>query len=85
MKMNNVEKFPKIVELAYEIIDMHNLIKAQSREIVRLRTIEEEYNAFVESSVKHNSGMMHNLMKVLLTEGVGEQFMKNGKPEDFKG
>lgn len=83
--MNKVEKFPQIVEIAYEIIDMHNLIKAQSREITRLQAIEQEYNTFVEASVKHNSGMMQNMMKVLLTEGVGEQFMKNGKPEDFRG
>ena len=85
MKMNKVEKFPQIVVIAYEIIDMHNLIKAQSREIARLQVIEKEYNTFVEASVKHNSGMMHNMMKVLLTEGVSEQFMKNGKPEDFRG
>lgn len=81
--MNPEKKFPQIVELAYEIIDMHNLIKLQGREIARLQAIEQEYNAFVEASVNHNNGMMHNLMKVLLTDGVSDAFMKNGKAEDF--
>lgn len=73
-----------VVEFAYQIIGMDKTLRAQKAKIDELEQYRKDYFELLNSSIKHNDAMMGNLLKVILTEGVGEQFMKNGKPEDFE-
>jgi hypothetical protein len=71
-----------IVALAWQVIEMQTTIESQRHEIVRLSVIEEEYNQFLDSSLKHNQAMVGNLMGVLLTPGVAEAFCKNATTQE---
>lgn len=61
-----------IVNLAWQIIEMHRTILEQEREIARLERIEKDYNELLDSSLKHGSAIMGNVLKMRMTPGVIE-------------
>lgn len=73
-----------VVEFAWQIIGMDKTLRAQKAKIEELEQYRKEYFELLQSSIKHGDEMMFNLMKVVLTDGVGEAFAKNGKAEDFR-
>lgn len=66
-----------IVDFAYQIIGMQNKIIALEIENERLRKFESDYNDLLDSSMKHNSVMMGNILNLCLTPGVIEACSKN--------
>lgn len=73
-----------VVDMAYEIIAMDQKLWAQEREIERLLKIEQRYDESITANLKHGKAMMGNMLSLLITPGVGEALVKNGKVEDFE-
>ena len=66
-----------IVDFAYQIIEMQNRIVDLEIENERLRKFESDYHYLLDSSMKHNSTMMSNILDLCLTPGVVEACSKN--------
>jgi hypothetical protein len=62
----------KVVDFAWQVIEMQRTIDAQEREITRLMKIEEDYNSLLDSSIEHGRAMMGNVLKLCMTPGVIE-------------
>jgi len=58
-----------VVDFAYQIIDMQERILAQEEELARLRKIEQEYNQFLDSSIKYQNTMQGQVIELLLNDG----------------
>jgi len=58
-----------VVDFAYQIIDMQERILAQEEELARLRKIEQEYNQFLDSSIKYQNTMQGQVIERLLNDG----------------
>jgi hypothetical protein len=59
-----------VVEMARQILDMHNELNELRAENAILREYEAKYHAEVREGVKHGEKMMVNLMDLCLTPGV---------------
>jgi hypothetical protein len=66
-----------IVDFAYQVIEMQNRIVDLEIENERLRKYEFDYNDLLDSSMKHNSAMMCNILNLCMTPGVIEACEKN--------
>jgi hypothetical protein len=62
----------KVVDFAWQVIEMQRTIDAQEREITRFMRIEEDYNKLLDSSMEHGRAMMGNVLKLCMTPGVIE-------------
>lgn len=61
-----------IVDMAYEIIDMHKTIEYLEQEVIHLKQYEKKYLALLDDSMRHSHKTMENLLKLTLTPGVAE-------------
>lgn len=66
-----------VVDLAYQIINMHHKIIVQAAEIERLEKIEKDHRDLLDSSIQHNQHMAGNLLKLVLVPGVLDACQKN--------
>ena len=72
----------KLVDFAYDIIEMQERITRLEMENEQLRWFKEEYHKLVESSNNHNRAMMGNIMQLVLTPGVVEACQENNTFSD---
>lgn len=70
-----------IVDMAYQIIDMHEKIAGLEMELYRLRGYEEKYHELLSSSMDHSQHMIGSIFKLALTPGVLEACKDNAKIE----
>jgi hypothetical protein len=73
-----------VVEFAHQIVNMDITLRRQEAKIAELEQYRKDYFELLNSSMQHSDAMMHNLLKVVLTDGVSKKFIQNGKAEDFK-
>jgi hypothetical protein len=62
----------RIVDFAYQVIEMDRTIRWQAQEIERLREFEQMYRAELDNSLRHGREMMCNVLRLALTPGVME-------------
>jgi hypothetical protein len=55
-----------VVELAYQIIDLHNERDRLRREVADLQEYRDKYNELLYGSIHHSEKMMGNLLTALL-------------------
>jgi len=67
MKYNN-----SIVDLAWEIIEMHRLIISQEQEIERLQDYKDKYNNLLDSNAKSTKEMANIVLKGLINQTIKE-------------
>lgn len=72
-----------IVNIAYQIIGMHQTILQQKRYISELEEVRKNYIELLNNSVKHGDKMMHNMVQILMIDGVSEAIVNNGQTKDF--
>jgi hypothetical protein len=65
-----------IVDFAHQIIDMQQELEFLRRENRDLRRIQDEYDQFMRSSLKHNTNMLGKLLQVCVTTDLTPK-MKN--------
>lgn len=58
-----------IVDLAYDIIDMHKRLVEQERQIEHLKEYENKYNQLLNDSIKHSNNMTGNYLNAILSKG----------------
>lgn len=64
-----------IVDLAYEIINMHKTIQLQSYEIERLQKVEENYESLLKSSLQDSSRLTNYILKGLMNKTISPKIM----------
>lgn len=67
--MKYLEQKINIVDLAYDIIDMHKRLIKQERQIEHLKEYESKYIKLLNDSIKHSDHMMGNYLTMLLSKG----------------
>lgn len=67
--MKYLEQKINIVDLAYDIIDMHKRLIEQERQIERLKEYENKYNQLLNDSIKQSNHMIGNYLTMLLSKG----------------
>ena len=69
-------KSTDVVDIAYQIIDMHKEIITLQEEVIRLKYYEKEYHALLNQNIKNGEKMMDSLMGLLMepkiAKAVGE-------------
>ena len=74
------EKFvPDVVQMAWQVIGMHQRIEAQEAELEKLKDIEKKYLELLDSSIAHGKKMMSGLLEVAMTPGVIEAIDKHNQ------
>ena len=61
-----------VVEFAQQILDMHETILEQQREIIRLQRIEQDYKDLLRSSLQHSQHMASGMLKLTMLPGVAK-------------
>jgi hypothetical protein len=61
-----------VVDIAYQIIDMHRTIISLQDEVETLREYKDKYHKLLDSSISHSNQMIGNTVKLLLTPGVSD-------------
>ena len=69
----------KVVDFAWQVIDMQRTIDEQDREITRLMQYEKKYHDLLDSSIESNLTMMGNVLELCMTPGVIEACKANRK------
>jgi hypothetical protein len=64
--MKTYEDTVPVVDFAWQIINMDRLIKAQNKELERLKDIEEKYNKLLDDSIHHGEVMMGITLELLV-------------------
>jgi hypothetical protein len=59
-----------IIDIAYQILEMNDIIQNQKKEIENLKHYQKLYNELLDSSRKHAEEMMGNTFKMLLVPNV---------------
>ena len=72
----------KLVDFAYDIIEMQERITRLEMENEQLRWFKEEFHKLLKSSEQHNATMMGNLLQLCITPGVVEACQKNNTFSD---
>lgn len=67
--MKYIEQQINIVDLAYDIIDMHRRLIEQERQIEHLKSYESKYNQLLNDSIKQSNNMIGNCLTMLLSKG----------------
>lgn len=67
-----------IVDMAYQIIDMHEELAELRAENTRLRGYKKKYDDLLNESVQHGEQMMRNTLDMLVTPGVCEALAEKG-------
>lgn len=62
---------------------MHQTILQQKRYISELEEVRKNYIELLNNSVKHGDKMMHNMVQILMIDGVSEAIVNNGQTKDF--
>ncbi len=70
------QNLPDIVKFAFQIIEMHNTIKRQAALITELESYKDSYTELLNNSVKHGETMMHNMMEIVLLDGVVDKMIE---------
>lgn len=68
-QMKYLEQKINIVDLAYDIIDMHKRLIEQERQIEHLKEYENKYNQLLNDSIKQSNNMIGNCLTMLLSKG----------------
>jgi hypothetical protein len=68
-----------LINIAHEVLEMHDEIISLRHEIKRLQSIEVKYNNLLNSSIEHNGLMMRSLLDVVLTPGVTQALCCSSK------
>jgi hypothetical protein len=66
-----------VVDFAYQVIEMQELINALVEENSQLRDYKEKYQKLLDEDTKHHKAMMGNILSLCLTPGVVEACQKN--------
>ncbi len=67
--MKYIEQQINIIDLAYDIIDMHKKLIEQERQIEHLKYYESKYNQLLNDSIKQSNNMIGNCLTILLSKG----------------
>jgi hypothetical protein len=72
----------KLVDFAYDIIEMQERITRLEMENEQLRWFKEEFHNLLKSSEQQHDTMMGNLLQLCITPGVIEACQKNNTFSD---
>lgn len=81
--LEDLTEATNIVNIAYQIIRMHKTILRQKQQIIELEEYRKNYIELLNNSVKHGDKMMHNMLQILMIDGVSEAIVNNGQTKDF--
>lgn len=60
----------KVVNFAYEIIQMQDRIDELESQVTHLTWFKEQYDILLSSTQKHNNSMMRGMLELCLVPGV---------------
>ena len=76
--------YDEVVQLAYQIIDMHREVKRLRIENEELRQWEKKCEELQNECLELTKINNANMLNMLLTPGVSKAFLENANPEDFQ-
>lgn len=81
--LEDLAEATNVVNIAYQIVAMHKTILRQKQQIIELEEYRKNYIELLNNSVEHGDKMMHNMVQILMIDGVSEAILNNGQTKDF--
>jgi len=71
-----------VVDFAWQVIDMSQLIKRQKLELEELRGYKQKYFDLLNADIAHSQVMIGGILQIAMTPGVMEAIGDNNKAKE---